>query len=471
MGFTFPGNAGASPNLLVPLVMLGWIPVVLYLFSRFPARKAVVISFITAWLFLPQAELVLPGIPDYNKTSATCYGILLATFIFDVGRFQSFKFSWVDIPMAIWCLCPFVSSMTNDLGAYDGFAAILDQTMTWGVPYFLGRIYLNNLEGMRQLAMGIFTGGLIYVPLCLFENRFSPQLHRIVYGGHAAADFAQTIRLGGYRPTVFMQHGLAVGAFMMAAALVGIWLWRCKVIKQMWGMPIQWLAGALFVTFLLARSTGAYALIVIGLAMLFTGKYFRTALLVFITIALIGTYLYVNAGTETYFTDQLVNVMSAVFPEDRVSSVEYRFNNEELLTDKARQRLWFGWAGWGRSVVILDEQGNFTVQDSLWVLSFGEHGAVGLASLFTSMLLPTFALFWSRYPARLWANRQVAPTAVLAVMVVLYMIDCILNAMINPIYILANGGIAGIVLQKARSYRQLTSRSPSTTRRYPALQR
>ena len=33
---------------LVPLTMFGWIPVVLFLFSRFPPRRAVIIAFVGA---------------------------------------------------------------------------------------------------------------------------------------------------------------------------------------------------------------------------------------------------------------------------------------------------------------------------------------------------------------------------------------------------------------------------------------
>lgn len=447
MSFIFPGNPMASPNLLVPLVMLGWIPVVLYLFSRLPARQAVVISFLFAWMFLPQAALPLTGIPDYTKTSATCYGILLATFIFDVGRFRSFRFGWLDVPMLIWCLCPYMSSVTNDLGVYDGLAQALDRTVTWGAPYFLGRIYLNSLLGLRQLAIGIFIGGLVYMPLCILESRLSPQLHRIVYGGYTVQDFTQVIRLGGYRPIVFMQHGLAVGAFMMAATLIGLWLWQTNTIKRLWNIPMGgWVAG-LFLTFVLVRSIGALTLLLLGIVLLYIGKQFRTALPVFLLIAAMVVYLYINAETDTYFTDQLVSYLSQIFPPERIQSLEFRFNNEELLADHARERLLFGWGGFNRSrVIIPGTVDQLAIQDSLWILAFGENGTVGLVSIFTSMLAPVVALFWSRCPARLWTHPQIAPVAVLAIMVVLYMVDCIMNAMINPIYILAAGGIAGFVM-------------------------
>ncbi len=469
MELTLTYNPGGHVAPTVPLVMFAWIPIVLYLFTRFPAQKAVVISFLTAWMFLPEASLTLPGLPDYTKMSATCYGVLLATFIFDVGRFSSFRFGWVDLPMAIWCLCPFISSMTNELGPYDGVAAVLDQTVTWGIPYFLGRIYLNSLTGLKQLAIGLFVGGLVYAPLCLFESRMSPQLHRIVYGDIAFADFGQAMRLGGFRPLVFMRHGLTVAAFMMAATLIGIWLWRSGTLKQLWGIPMDWLIGALFVTFVLMRSTGAYFLLVAGLGLLVSSRYFRTALPLYALSALICGYLLVNAESAAYVTDQIIEALSGFLPPDRVQSLEFRFNNEELLTDKARERIWFGWGGWGRARVPIDNYGKMTVQDSLWIIAFGHHGTVGLASMTLSMLLPVTALTWLRYPARLWSHPKVAPTAALLVVISLYMVDSLFNALLNPIYVLAIGGVAGLVL-KPEKLRSPTSHQRSATRRVLAQQ-
>ncbi|GAB4377035.1 MAG: hypothetical protein Kow00121_25360 [Elainellaceae cyanobacterium] len=447
MGFTFPGNPFANVAITTSIVMFLWIPVVFYIFMRFPPKRAIVIGVVLAWLYLPEATLSLPGLPDYSKVSATSYGALLATFFFYSGRFANFRFSWLDVPMLIWCLCPFASSLSNGLGAYDGFAATVEQIMTWGIPYFLGRIYISSLEGFRQLALGIFIGGLSYIPLCFFEIRFSPQLHRLVYGDGAFADFTQSIRFGGYRPTVFLRHGLAVGAFMMVATLAGIWLWKSGTLKKLWGIPIQWLVGALFITFVLVKSSGAYLLLAMGLGIFIVARQLHSALPVFLLIGAMAGYLYLNTQTDTYFTDQLVSVLSSIFPEDRIQSLEFRFNNEELLADKARERFWFGWAGYGRALVPLDNYGRVTVQDSLWIIAFGHNGIVGLISLFTAMLLPVTALFWSRYPARLWSNPKVAPVAAIAVAVTLYMVDCILNAMINPIYIFAVGGISGLALK------------------------
>ncbi len=443
---------------LVYIVMYGWIPTVFYLFMRFPARRAIVVSSIAALLFLPEASFPLPGLPDYTKISATCYGILLATFIYDVGRFSSYKFSWLDLPMLIWCLCPFAASISNGLGPYDGFSSTLAQTITWGLPYFLGRIYFNNLAALRQLAISIFIGGLLYVPLCLYEIRMSPQLHLMVYGFVDIRAFTQGMRYGGYRPQVFMTHGLWVALWMMTATLIGIWLWKTGVIKQLWGIQIKWLVAALLITFVLCKSTGACFYLVLGVAILFIAWQFRTAVLVLILIASMSLYLAECALTETYVTDQIVSSLRGVLPEDRVQSLEFRFNNEEMLVDKARERIVFGWGGWGRNRVsdyawdgtLVD----ISVTDSLWIIAFGSNGLVGLIGLFSSFFLPVIG-FVQRYPASLWSNRQVAPAAGLAVILILYMLDCILNAMINPIFVLACGGVAGVALKE----RETDSRS------------
>ncbi|NEO32244.1 MAG: O-antigen ligase domain-containing protein [Symploca sp. SIO3C6] len=437
------------------LVMIAWLPVVLYLFRIFPAQRAVVISFIVAWLFLPQlAGFSFPGIPDYERMSATCYSILLATFIFDVQRFTSYKLGWLDLPMLIWCICPFASSITNGLGVYDGLSQTLAQTVAYGIPYFLGRIYLNNLTGLRHLVIAMFIGGLIYAPLCWIEVRMSPQIHRWVYGYLDARKFAQTIRYGGYRPTVFMQHGLSVGMWMATATLIGIWLWRAGVIKQVWGISMRWLVAVLLITVVLVKSTGAIILLLLGIMIMFTAKWFRTSFLQLLLIIGVSSYLYMGA-TGVFSSERIAQVVSGlatVVDQGRANSVGFRMHNEEMLSEKARQRMMFGWGGWGRNRIYVENWNgdlvDISITDSLWIISFGINGAVGLIAIFGSSLLPAFSFFWLRYPASSWFKPKVAPAAVLSVIITLYMVDCTLNDQPNPVFTLASGGIAGLVLKE-----------------------
>lgn len=433
-------------NVLVPIVMFGWIPVVFYIFLRYPAQRAVVVSFIFAWLFLPVADIKFPGIPDYSKMTATSYGVLLATAVYDSDRFKSFRFSWIDIPILCWCVVsPIMSSTTNDLGTHDAISSALSQTVIWGVPYFLGRIYLNNLVGLRQLAIGIFVGGLIYIPFIWYENRTFSSLHKTVYGLDTGRDLAQSFRLGGYRAQVFMEHGLMLGVWMMTACIMGVVLWRMGIIKRIWNQPIGFWMAILLITFISSRSTGAYNLFLMGTLALFIAWWFRNSILLWFITTGICLYLFLGAS-GSFPNKQIIATLSQVFPQDRIESLQFRFDNEEILGIKARQRMAFGWGGFGRNRVFNEVGEDISVTDSLWIIAFGINGLFGLISLTASILLPVLA-FCVRYPARMWSNPAIAPAAALAVCVCLYMLDSVLNAMVNPIFMLAAGGIAGLAVQ------------------------
>jgi len=54
---------------------------------------------------------------------------------------------------------------------------------------------------------------------------------------------------------------------------------------------------------------------------------------------------------------------------------------------------------------------------------------------------------------------------VLAIALVLYMLDCILNAMVNPIFALTSGGLSGLLMQQETRTNQLTGAGSSTARR------
>jgi len=452
---------------IAALVLIAWLPFGLYAFQRFPHQRAVVICFIGAWMFLPQnSGFALPGIPDYTKMNATCYSVMLGTLLFAPTRLTQFKPGWLDIPIVCWCVAPLLSSLTNDLGLYDGVAATFDQIVTWGLPYFIGRIYLNNLNGAKELVMGIFIGGLIYVPLCIYEVRMSPQIHRLVYGFTArTGGWAQNIRYGGFRPVVFMDHGLAVGLWMMAVTIITVTLWRAKILKKFWGMPMSLITLIVIGTLIIVKSTGAYFYAAMGIMTMLLANRLKTAAL--LTAIILLTFLYLNAGVQGTFTgeqaDKVVAFAARITNEERAQSLEFRFDNEEILGEHARTQPTFGWGGWGRNRVYNEDGEDITVTDSLWIITFGVNGAFGLFSLFTTMLLPVVGFFTLRYPARTWSNPKVAPAASLAVVVALYMFDCLFNSMVNPIFALGAGGLAGIVMGAPESLRSKPKLSPAST--------
>jgi hypothetical protein len=431
-------------NPFAYLAFYGWVPFLLFLFTMLNPQRIVIVGYIGAYLFLPVVGLyLLPGFPIFEKTTLTSYAILIGVLIFDSDRLNQFKPGWLDLPMLLWMLCPFFSNYTNDLGLPEALKGSMHQVIIWGLPYFFGRLYLSSLESLRKLAIAIFTGGLLYIPFCLWEIRFSSGIHSPVYGFPALRDYAQSIRYGGYRPNVFTPHGLSVSIWMTSATLIGIWFWQTGAVKKIGNFAINQVAVAILVTVLMLRSTGAWFLLATGLLTLSIARWFKTAFLVGVLTLSTSSYLYV-ASTGAFTGDQIIAFVTQITDADRAASLQFRFDNEEILSAKARQKILFGW-GWNGRNRVLDPYGkDITVTDSLWIIVFGVNGVAGLISLWGAILLPA-NLFVFRFPPRLWTHPKVAPTAALVVVLTIYMTDCLSNAFPNDVYTLAAGGITGLV--------------------------
>jgi hypothetical protein len=66
-------------------------------------------------------------------------------------------------------------------------------------------------------------------------------------------------------------------------------------------------------------------------------------------------------------------------------------------------------------------------------------------------LIPALYFSLRYFPANTWLHQKVAPAAVLTIITILYMLDCLLNNQFNPIFTLANGGITGLIVEKTKS--------------------
>lgn len=432
-------------------ILFAWPLMVLALFALFPTRRAVLIAFLAAWLFLPMASFKSPGLPEYSKITATVIAVFVGMVLFDSKRLLALRPSWMDMPMVIWCCTPFISSVLNGLGVHDGLTMIYYQILTWAIPYVIGRVYFYNLEDLKSLGLGILIGGLIYVPLCLFETRMGPVLHEWVYGYMATAVLDER-RGNGYRPAVFMQGGLAVGLWMADATVIAMWVWYTKAIRRVLSLPVGIAAISLCITTLLCKSVGAITIMWIALALLYIGYKWKKAVLFYCLVLFIPAYLSLRLANVINSHD-LQAAMSTVFPKDRVDSFLFRVKNEEELCAKAWQQPIFGWGGWGRSD-IQNEEGKYTsITDSLWIITFGMWGLVGVTALFTTLLLPAW-MTWRRYPpsldhpALVWLYLQ-------AMLQVIFAIDCLSNAMLNPLFIVSMGGVAGFLMRPVAKQRNI----------------
>jgi tetratricopeptide (TPR) repeat protein len=403
-----------------------------------PARRAVVIGMIGAWILLPPAVIPLAGLPDYNKAMAATSGIIIGTLIFEPNRLLNFRPRWFDVPALGWCFSPLASSLSNGLGVYDGLSASLSNIVYWVLPYLIGRLYLSDYEGMRELTIGIVMGGLLSTLFCIYEIKMSPRLLIQVYGiGRWEGE-----RMGGYRPRAFFATGLELGMWMTAVSLTATWLWRCGTLKQIGQHPFGGLfLPVLLVTTVLCRSTGALSLLVAGIATLWICTRLNSKVLMCVLLLSAPIYYAVRIP-NLWRAEELVKLVSTYLSAERAQSFEFRLQNEDILVQKALQQPVFGWGGWGRSRVYDKFGKDVSITDGYWIICLGHYGLVGLFFWTTFLLLPA-ALFFVRYPVRQWQGSTVAPLAIVATLLGLYMIDCLLNGFVNLVYITASGGLIG----------------------------
>ena len=135
-------------------------------------------------------------------------------------------------------------------------------------------------------------------------------------------------------------------------------------------------------------------------------------------------------------------------------SIRFRLENENIIVRNVRQRPVFGW---GRQTGSVDNpDGRPAVRDSLWVIVYAQCGAVGLASIVATLLVPV-AVFIRHFPAGRWQEAAVGPAAGLAVVLILYAIDDLANAMNNPVFMLTAGGFAGLGRERSRACHKITT--------------
>lgn len=433
------------------IILLIWPLIVAALCAIMPGRRAAAIAVIGGWLLLPPYVLVLSGLPDYSKSMAAAVGMLIGTLLFFPNRMVGFRPRWIDLPMLVWCFSGVPSYLSNGLTLYDGLSDSLTQIVYWGLPYLIGRLYFDTLDDLRYFAGAMAIGGIAYILPCLYEIRMSPQLLGNFYG----ASGWQGMRLGGYRPRVFFATGLECGLWMSAASLAAWWLWKTGALRRLGGYPFGPAMAALLVTNVLCRSTGALVLFLAGTAALWLTAAFRTRLIV-AALLLVGPVYVGVRSTNVWSGDQAVNLAESVIGWDRAESLQYRFKCERRLSAHALERPWLGWSGFGRNTAFFDAEQRVPVPiDGLWILVLGTKGFVGLVALYLALILPA-ARVVRLAPAAAWGDPRMAGAAIGAVLLGLYMVDCLMNGFINMSYIALAGGLASL------GERELRRRGPLT---------
>lgn len=442
--------------MIPPLAaILAWPLVAISFFRSMTLPVALSWCFIGGYLFLPErGSIDLPGLPEIGKDSmpslvAVAAILILQPLISKKGD-NTVLSGWLpgNRLIAILLIGLLISSMLTvalnqdpivaenvfipALSLYDSLSTLLNAIIAV-LPFLAARRHLASPEQHRDLLRVLCTAGLIYSLPIIFEVIMSPKLSLMIYGFFPHS-FLQHLRAGGYRPVVFLHHGLWLAIFMAGTVLAAFALYRAQkdARKGTYFLAALWL---LFILFM-CRSLGAFAITLLILpVILFCNS--RTQ--VVFAAAIAGVILVYPSlrGAGVIPVDQ-VNRLAASISEERSASFRYRLTNEEILLEKANRRPFFGWGGWGRSL-IYDEEGRMTsTADGMWVIAIGRDGWVGYLCRFGLFCAPVIILALRRKKYILHPE-----TAGLGLIMVAYLVDLIPNATLTPMTWLIAGALAG----------------------------
>jgi hypothetical protein len=435
--------------ILPPLLaFIAWVPLSLFFFWRYPIRVAILLNFIGGWAVLPMARFAGEPSPYWilgnglysgyflTKASVTSLTGLLWVFVLDRRGFATFRLTFWDLPMLVWCIVPLFSAIANPEYLGSGMEGEIYQILAWGVPWVLGRIYFSDTASLRLAAKAFVIAGLLYVPLCLFEVAAGPQIYAHLYG-YQPYRWVRAQRYIGYRPIGLLETGTQLGIWMSMSALIAVWLWLRRTVDRVLGIPTGWAAAILFATALLSQSGGSIVLLLGLLSFVFVSRrYFPRVcaiLLVFGILLFAGLRLTNAVSVRTLLKRSAVVHSGAAFLKNiGRGSLMMRLEMDERTVDLALQQPILGsnaWDWWRDSGLR---------PSGLWLLAFGMYGLFGLLALEALQIIPVVRVVW--FPVARSDIEDLNLRHAFVAVVLMTAIDNLLNnSMILPLLLVMGG--------------------------------
>jgi hypothetical protein len=462
--------------VIPPVVaILGW-PVLIYLFCRERSPQiTVIVSVLGGYLFLPERFAIdLPALYELNKVSVPAYTALGLSMLAVMqarktgpmppppwlASSNTWLPGWIPrayLPALLVLLCivgAFMTVVTNpdpivDYGVTNHRRGIIDDDIFIPglrlrdagatilvviisiIPLALGRKFLAHPEGQRMLLLAFCAAGLIYTPLVLFEVRMSPQLHNWVYGFHAHL-FSQHVREDGFRPMIFLYHGLRVSIFLTATVVIAIGLARLHTGQKR--MMFLGIAAVLGIALVLSKSLGALMIAVVLCPLMLLAP---RSLLFLATAGIVACMLTypILRGSGLVPVDAILDFAASI-SEERAQSFAYRLNFEDGLLAHANERPFFGWGSWGRNLYLGD--GVIAVPDGAWTLVLSHSGWFGFIGQFGLLFLPVVLLLF-----RFRRDQIGMESAIIATALAVAAVDLIPNSGLTPDKWLLAGALWG----------------------------
>jgi hypothetical protein len=438
-------------TLTAYLALAAWIPLSICLFNLMRPAAAVTVTFVGGYLLLPETVAFdFPAIPPLDKHLISSLGALAGTLIFAGARLRRAQPGWgLEVLAGLVVVSALVTAATNSdeifigpitlpgLTPYDGVSMGVRQVLFLGLPFLLGRSLFRSSRDLNDLLTVLAAASVAYSVLIVWEARMSPQLHVNLYGFHPHS-FVQNYRFGGWRPQVFTRHGLVLAMFVSFSLICSLGLWRAR--RPVFGLAASLVSGYLTAILVLCRSVSPtiYAIVVAPLLLLRPSLQLRIAtLLVLVPLA------YPALRASPLFPDRQMVEFAGSFDAQRAQSLDFRFKNEDKQLMRARERLAFGWGGFGRDRLYDPMDGrDLSVLDGTWIIILGEQGVVGLFVAFGLLLVPVYR---ARKSLRYFGTRRErVMVATLGWLIAAQAVDMLPNSSFAPLSLLLAGALSGV---------------------------
>lgn len=368
------------PNEFAYLALIIWPFISLLFYKHLPIVHATFWTIVGGFLILPvKTAIDFPFIPPLDKESIPAIAAFIGcryikkvkiTLLPQDGFARWFVIFMIIVPlMSVANNQEYVNNIPG-LTLYDAISDIATQYLRL-LPLIIGMQIIKTYDDQLELFKLLVVACLFYSIPILFEIRMSPQLHTWIYGFFPRS-FIQQIRYDGFRPVVFIGHGLFVAMFV--AVSLGAAAILIKQKKKIRNIPSALIVIYFLVLLVLSKTLGAFLLGMTLAVFIIWMPYFlvkRLSLfLVFVAL------FYPLISIMDYFPHQNLVQLIGSYDTERAGSLSFRFHHEKLLLEHAQKKIYFGWGGWGRSRLA------GSVTDGYWIILLGQYGIAGFVSFF-----------------------------------------------------------------------------------------
>lgn len=450
---------------MVEIALIVWLPITAALFVVLRPHIAAAASMIFGVALLPSLRAIpMPVLPDLDQYTIPVFGCLLMTLLRVPHKLMAANPG--RGPEALILLMiggALITNLTNmdpqvfganvlpGMSVTDTINDALRMIFRWAVPFFLGRALVQTAKQASEVLVVLALAGLFYVPFILVELQTGPYFHALIYGAAPSPNtFWDSLKYGGFRPVVLMNHGLTTSAFMLYATLAWVALVRLRIAP--FRLPPRGVVALMLPVVAFCKSRAVWMYGTMAIPALFFLRPRLQLLATSVIAAVILTYPFLRS-VDLIPIQAMGELAEEYAGYDAAQSFLQRFETEDQILGRTSERYFFGWGGYSRHFVYDPVTGQpLSTMDGFWLIEFGRGGIFRFLVLFSFLLYPIF--YATRRVRRIPSRPAQGLICAMAWIVTLRTFDLMPNATIDPYLTFLGGAICGVVQYESGRPRQ-----------------